>query len=207
MTPTHPDGALAPAVHALHDAVAALCAPQPHQHRPGRILWLDPRYQQLSDAMNGQSISGHGHTRAASLIPAQIDCLELKLRIDVRTAAISAQWRVSAKLDTPSRLQALAEQSWRPQDAHQLEQIATEIRSWVKAIDDLFAARIIYLPDRCPQCDHSHAYRWQNDGQHVRTPALIITADWVAACQQCHATWPPLFLARRLGYTVEGISA
>jgi hypothetical protein len=197
------DGPLPLAKRRLADAVAGLCAPQWQDRRP-----LDPRYTQLRDAMAAPSISGHRRNTPSSLIPAQIDALKLVLLIDARTHVLTAFSRART---TPNRLRELAQRrTWRPQDCDQLKTIAGEIESWATAIDDLFAAKPIPLPNPCPHCRQTHTHVISDEGEHVQTAALTISADRGAECHACHDVWPPdrlLFLGRTLGYLPAGVTA
>lgn len=205
---THHDGTLQLAITTLTNAIHALCDPQPHPLNTGRT-WLDSRYQQLRDAISTASVSGHNSSTPASLIPAQIDALKLTITIDTRTAIHVAHWENQLANTTPARLQQLTDRTWRPQDTQPITNTATEIQSWTKAINDLFAPKPLYLPDPCPHCHHTHAYRLNDEGERVRTPALTVTAARGAYCAHCHDIWPPdqlLFLGRILGYRTEGIN-
>lgn len=203
-----PDGTLHLALTTLTNAVSALCDPQPHPLDTGRT-WLDSRYQQLRDAIGNASVSGHRSSSPASLVPAQIDALKLTITIDTRTAIHVGQWENNLANTTPQRLQQLTDRKWRPQDTKPINDTATEIQSWTKAINDLFSPKPLYLPDACPHCHHTHAYRLNDEGERVRTPALTVTAARGAYCANCHDTWPPdrlWFLGRVLGYRTEGVT-
>jgi hypothetical protein len=166
----------------LHDAVSALCDPTWHQHHP-----LDSRYHQLRDAITDAHISGHARTPAATIIPCQIDCLKLKIKIDKRTQHHTPHTHIH---NTPDRLQWLTTQKWRPQDTEHLETITAEIQSWAKEIDDLLTPqKPLNLPNPCPQCGHNWAHRKNDDGDIIRTRALAVTTAG-ALCRQCHAHWP-----------------
>lgn len=202
----HADGPLPLAKRRLADTVADLCAPQWQDHHP-----LDPRYTQLREAMAAPSISGHRRNTPSSLIPAQIDALKLVMEIDKRTHILTP---FSRKRNTPNRLRELTQlRTWRPQDCDQLGTIAAEIESWVCAIDDLFAAKPVYLPDPCPHCNQTHTYRLSDDGQRVRTRGVLAIstdrgAECPAECHACHDTWPSAeFLAVMLGYFPAGVTA
>ena len=186
------------ALRSLQTAVSALCDPQPAQLPSGRYTWLPARYTQLRDAIAHARISGHTHTPFSSLIPAQIDCLKLAITIDTRSHRLNP-----TASNTPTALQHLTTSKYRPHDTHTIHSTAAEITAWVKAIDDLFATKPLYLPDACPHCGHTHGHRIGDDGETIRTPALALTVEHGATCQNCHDTWPPDrlgILARMLGY-------
>jgi hypothetical protein len=197
--PTPPEP-LTLALKALNNAVADLCDPQPHHLPTGPLAWLDSRYQQLRDSIPGAGLAGHKRRTAPhEIVPFQIDYTMLAMRIDTRAQALHP-----AGTNTPDRLRSYATHRYRPQDTHQLDTVTTEITAWVKAIDDLMAAPPLYLPDPCPHCGHTYAYRYHDDGQRIRTPgALALTVEYGAQCLHCHDTWPPDrlgILARMLGY-------
>jgi hypothetical protein len=190
-------------LNALHDAITALTHPRPH-HLNGHVVWLASRYDDLRDALDitgSRAGSGDGSAKA----PCWVDALKLLIQVDTRTA----QW--DASQTTPDRLHHIHHHPWRPQDCEYMTLITNDIHRFVIAIDDLFAVKPIYLPNPCPQCGHTHAYRLADTGERIRTPALAITVE-KAICQQCHTVWTSdkfEFLGRLLGTTtlVEDISA
>ena len=187
----------------LADAVTALTGPQycdGHQ--------LDSRYAQLRDAITEARVSGHTRTPAASIIPAQIDCLKLAILIDGRTAILTRGQKPRA-ITTTARLQLLTVTRWRPQDVEHLQHLSAEIESWAKAIDDLFAPKPLELPNPCPQCGHTWTHRKNDEGDTVRARTLAVTTAG-AQCRQCHTKWPPedlMFFGRVLGYRLTEITA
>lgn len=81
--------------------------------------------------------------------------------------------------------------------------IANDLAGYAKAVDDLFSPKPMYLPDRCPHCNHDHAYRLSDSGERIRTPALSISIEHGAKCARCHDVWEPselVFLGKLLGY-------
>jgi hypothetical protein len=197
-------------------AVGALTDRQWHP-----VGWLDSRYALLVDAVGNPGLTGHHRSQPASQIPAQIDAMKLAMQIDMGTIQLTHQTLTQTLTHTrvcywppveptPHRLERLTNHTWRPQDTQHITTITTEISSWVKAIDDLFAPKAIYLPDPCPQCGYTHARRITDDGQTVTVRALAVTADHGAICQHCHCHWSPdqlVFLGRVLGYQTAGITA
>jgi hypothetical protein len=192
------DTNLLAALDQLAKAVTDLCAGHPS------------RYTQLCAAMYGTRGGAGSHALPSQLIPVWIDALKLKLTIDHRTHAIASQCHTTPRnpppaiKDTRDTIKTLLQRTWRPQDANMLVTAATEIGSWAKAIDDLFAPKPIYLPNPCPQCGQNHTYRNADTGERVRSYALTINTETGATCLACHATWPPnkfVFLGRLLGTT------
>ena len=172
----------------LHDAIRALCDPTWHQHHP-----VPSRYIQLRDGIANPAISGHHHTPPASMIPAQIDCLKLAIHID-NGVTILTRGTPNRPTSVIGRLQQLTTRKWRPQDVEHVETLTAEIASWVKAIDDLFSPKPVYLKQPCPRCGHSYAHRKSDDGGTIRTPALALTVEHdelppMARCQNCHDMW------------------
>ena len=172
----------------LHDAIHALTEPTYHNHHP-----IPARYTQLRDGIANPAISGHHHTPAASMIPAQIDCLKLAIHIDNRVTILTRGTpnRPSSVID---RLQQLTTHKWRPQDIEHVETLTTEINSWVKKIDDLFGPKPVYLKQPCPHCGHNTAHKLNDEGDTIRTPALALTIEHnehppMARCQHCHDAW------------------
>ncbi len=206
-SPGHPepDGSLPQALNALADAVHALTQQRAH-HIEGRgTTWIPDRYSTLRQALYGSRGAGGHHRMPGSMIPAWVDAMKLLIHIDTRTHGITPRLRDTDTADgsTPSRLRWFAERKFRPQDSQQLETVATEIASWSIAIDDIFAPKPKFLPDRCPRCGNDHTYRKTDDGQKVRSPALELTVERGCRCLSCHDVWPPSelqFLGRLLGY-------
>jgi hypothetical protein len=190
-----PDGALRAAQSRLADAVAALVDPRP-QHLDGHTVWLDSRWVELCEALDGPR-GGRGGAQPSSVVPFWLDALLLTMRIDARTAELDAA------PDTPTRLRSVLERHRRPHDTKTIETITGDLQAFVKAIDDLFSPKPIYLPDPCPHCGHDYAYLHSDDGQRIRRPALAVTAEHGAVCNHCHDAWAPdqlIFLGRILGY-------
>jgi hypothetical protein len=190
-----PDGPLQLALAALHDAIYALCHPRPH-YLAGHTVWLASRYDDLRDALY-MSDSRAGSRDGSAKDPCWVDALKLVIHIDTRTA----EWDTAA--DTPTRLHNIRKHPWRPQDCDYMTTITTDVQRFTQSIDDLFAVKPIYLPNPCPSCGHSHAYRLADTGERIRTPALAITVER-AVCQQCHQVWTCdkfEFLGRLLGTT------
>jgi hypothetical protein len=210
------DANLLDATARLGDAVAALAADQAHPLPGAGHGWLPCRYLMLRDALYGTRGAGGRRRQPSSVIPCWVDALKLLLVIDAWAAELECRYppRYAAADDsdhvTVRRVRALLEFGWRPQDSRDLLDISAELAGYAKAIDDLFAPKPIYLPNACPHCGHRHAYRYADDGQHVRTPALAVTAEHGAVCQSCHAVWPPdqlVFLGRILGTAPAAIPA
>jgi hypothetical protein len=138
---SYADGALTLALDGLHAAVGTLCNQRPIPKASGSgYHWLDSRYTQLCDGVGGATISGHGR-HSASLIPAQIDYLKLKILVDTRTQALNPH-----PGETPARLHELTQLRYRPQDAEGLDAVANEIVGWVRAVDDLMATKTALSP-------------------------------------------------------------
>jgi hypothetical protein len=218
---TRPDDNLPAALRALQDAAHDLIGPRADDgHR------LPSRYAALRSAMYG-SRDSHARSAPSSVIPAWIDAMKLLIVIDRRAGQLEHEWPPRCGLrpccaghhdcalirsnasayPTVRRINQVIVVRWRPQDADAVTRIADQLVGYAKAIDDLFAAKPIFLPKPCPRCGADHAYRLTDDGQRIRTPALAVTVAG-AVCLHCHDTWPPenlLFLGRVLGHHIEGV--
>lgn len=199
-TASQPDGSLPAALNQLHNAIHDLTNHRPHHIQDqGKTTWIPDRYTTLQDALYGSRGNSNHHHTPASMIPAWVDAMKLLIQIDTRTHGITQQLHTTTH-HTPTRLQLFAQTKHRPQDTQQIQTAATEIASFSTAIDDLFSPKPIYLPDPCPACNFTHATRLADDGERIRTPALSLTVERGATCNNCHATWHPMFLGRLLGY-------
>jgi hypothetical protein len=193
------DGALQPARQRLADAVAALIDPQRVALPAGRTTWLDSVYQQLTDAVSGQT--GTARTGGAGRLPIWADCFDLLHAINTDVH----KWRCTppTATNTVARLTAMTEKLWRPQDAPQLQQWAGRIESWVYRAGQLLdPATVVFLPDPCPVCGAAISYRRDSAGDNVRQPALSIRYEG-ARCGECERLWEPPqlpLLGRMLGY-------
>lgn len=223
VTTTPTEGNLPQAKRLLGDAISSLIDPQPWVDN-NRTHWLDSRYHQLRDALTAQRI-GSSH-KPASKPPAWIDAIDLLRDIDHRTCEIEQQvldllnpetrqqipaWIIGDCDDWPT-VQRLRQvdgwRKWRPQDTGLIGAIAGDLARFITRIDQLFAAAPLYLPDKCPSCDHSKARRRDRDtGETINVPALQITTDG-ANCNNCHEKWSTdklVFLGRVLGYRIAGV--
>jgi hypothetical protein len=216
--PQSDDGNLPAARNELGNAISALIDPKPHTvHRDDGttpITWIDSLYDQLSDAIAGQSGERSGrHTTS----PIWADVVDLMTKIHTAAAEWHPEWPlidVSGPNPQPAtilRLQAIQARKWRPQDVPAIGQITKRLEGFAEDIRRLLSGeRILFLYAAqgrdlapCPQCGESIIRRPDNSGQIVRQPALQIKSDGTTHCvnKQCRATWPnPQFLARLLGY-------
>lgn len=196
---TNPDEALQPARDRLATAVAALIDPQVQYLDGGRRTYLDSRYQQLADAVSGQT--GTARSGGGGRLPIWADCFDLLNAIDTEVR----EWRCTPRTATNTipRLSAMAEKLWRPQDTSQLQQWATRIEAWVLRADQLlYPTAVVFLPDPCPVCGAAISYRRDSAGENVRQPALSIRYEG-ARCGECERLWEPPqlpLLGRMLGY-------
>lgn len=210
VTTTHPtptDGNLPQAKRQLADAISNLIDPKPWVDN-NTTHWLDSRYHQLRDALTAQRI-GSSH-KPASKPPAWIDAIDLLKDIDHQIHLWEPAWPIADCDDWPAvqRLRQVDLRKWRPQDTELINQIVAGLTRFAARIDQLFAAAPLYLPDKCPSCDHAKARRHDRDtGENINVPALEITTDG-ATCNNCHEKWPAdrlVFLGRVLGYRISGL--
>ena len=130
--------------------------------------------------------TGQGKGKPGSMVPVQVDALDLLERID-RQAAV---WCMEPGT-TADRLHSLADRQYRPEDAPDILECASTIEGWV-----VEARQIIDPPRRmsvaapCPECGKSVVYRPDSGGDVVRQPALQIGADG-CQCQHCRTMWHP----------------
>lgn len=197
---TSPNENLPAALTHYHRALTALLDPTPDHP--------DGRYQALINAVPGQQGVGGHHAR--SMPPLWIDAAQILAQIDTQ----ARKWwyghhhtKPARKppTDTPGQLESLPTLKWRPQDTPKIHHYANTITRWATDIDTLTLTPTTHhwtLPSPCPACGTRTTHRQDSAGEHVRQPALHITAEG-CTCTHCHTTWAPqLFthLARVLGY-------
>lgn len=191
----------------LDYAISALIDPKP-QHTGTGIVWLDPLYEQLRDAVPGSKRDRTGVP--TSQPPAWIDALDLLREIDTTVARWEPSWpqnpRDPTELSTPVtifRLRAIQSRKWRPHDGADIHHKTNTLKTWVERITSLLAnTHVKHLPAACPACGKKTVYRRDNAGDLVRQPALQITTQG-CVCQHCRTVWGPerfMLLAKVLGY-------
>lgn len=192
------DGNITAARTKLTDAITKLCAPRTCIHY-NATLSAPSLYDMLTSNMSARQ--GDTRTPAQSLPPLWVDALQLRTEIDTQ----ARKWvKRPGDVGTPSRLSALVEQPWRPQDTDQVTGMARQIRSWCESIINLFdPEHRKYISAACPSCGKATVYKRDTAGETVRQPALVVITNIGATCQHCDAHWSPdryLFLCRLLGF-------
>lgn len=194
----HEDGNLPAALRQLGQAIHKLTDPT--------TAWINNQttqapspYQQLQDATPGQQGTGHGPSR--SIPPCWLDAIELLNEIDLAVEIMQPAY--TGTPPTIGRLKWLLQRKWRPQDTHQIEQLATNIHTWATEIETLLNPEPQWtLPNPCPACQTAVIYRKDISGDLIRKPALTIGPNG-CTCLNCKAQWGPAYfthLARVLGY-------
>lgn len=172
----------------FQDAISALMDPQPMNLDYGRHTWLDPLYQQVCDAVAGQTgeRSG-GDVRRLPFWPAAHDIVE---EIDAAVRAWTSDQPRSVSTDV--RMRSLYDQMWRPQDCALLDARTKQLGGWVSKIKEhLDPPLTVFLDDPCPLCGKEWVRR-PVDGEMVKQRALSIRADEGGAlCGHCRAMWEP----------------
>ena len=192
---TPQDGNLPAALNRLADAVSALTDPKPHM-LDTHTTYLDSLYTQLQEAIPGSK--QHRTGIPGSQPPCWIDALTLLTEIDTATAC----WQPHPQTTTPTRLQALEQRRWRPQDTTRIDQLTANIETWVAGIKHLLTDephQHVFAP--CPACGTKTVKHRDSGGDLVNQPALQITTQG-CTCSRCHHVWAPsqfTFLARVIG--------
>jgi hypothetical protein len=172
-----PDGNLPAALNHLADALNDLFEP--------RHVNTDSPYTQLAQAIPGTQ--GNNRHIPGSSPPLNLDAVDLKNDIDSKLTL----WQLSKR-------------RWRPQDTELIDTYTNDIHTWCKRIDALLnPVHTKEISAACPQCDHTHVYRYNSAGEKVRQPALQIVTTIGCTCLHCHATWTPdlyIHLCRVLGF-------
>lgn len=199
------DGNIQAARKHLAHAVDRLCRPTPRiinhrmRHKPSL-------YDQLRNDLAGTQATDH-KTHAKSQPPIWIDACQLLAEIDTQTR----KWvRRPKNVGTTTRLDHLADKTWRPQDTDHVTTITNQIQRWCDTITDLLDPQSIKtIAAACPSCGRRTITRKDSAGETVRTPALTVIAAQGCTCQACKAHWTPdryLFLCRLLGFDLpEGV--
>ena len=187
--------ALADAIHALAGRTATTIT---RDNGETNIVFGDSILTQLVDYTAGAQGTSNG-SHARSMPPVVLDAIRLRTDIDSR---VRDWWPRPHALPTSDRLHALADHHWRPQDVPDITAITTTINSWTtKARTLIDPPRRWTLPTPCPACGQATIHRPDSTGEHVRQPALQISATG-CECMACHTVWTPelyVHLARVLG--------
>lgn len=213
-TANHPDEAGLPAAReALHDALHTFAGrTTTHITRDDGTTELhfgDPLITQLEDYLDsaqGDGSTGSFHRR--SMAPVVLDALELLTTITTTLGVWIANLQLPATPTPLDMLHQLQDRTWRPQDINIICTITTTLDGWTRATRILLdPPRRWTLPAPCPACQVATVYRPDTAGEHVRQPALQITAHG-CTCLNCKHTWEPqLFahLARTLGTLPDNV--
>lgn len=186
----------------LSDAVHRLTAPQ-HRYLGDALRSAPSRYHQLCQEIAGTQ--GENHTPPKSMPPLWIDAVQLLADIDRQ----ARRWEPGAA-NTVTRLQVMADKSWRPQDTEHVFSISITVAKWSDSIDQLLdPEHVKHISTACPSCSQTHVYRKDSAGDRVKQPALRIVTNTGCECQACGAFWGPskyLFLCKLLGFELpEGV--
>lgn len=223
---TQPREDLPAARRRLDYAISALIDPKPHtitrDDGSTPIEWVDSLFDQLCDAVSGQTGERSG---GQSTTPVWADAIDLA---DEITAQVR-EWHPSfpqpdVSTDTPvptviARLKALQAAKWTVEATGHVDEIAKTVEVFCEDIRRLLSGeRVLFVYAAqgrdlapCPQCGVSIVRRADRSGQTVRQPALQIRSEgngtYVSHCVNCRAAWPsPDFLARLLGHDkLEGV--
>jgi hypothetical protein len=210
---TQPDGSLPEARRNLADAISALIDPRP-QTNNGALVWLDPRYHELREAIDAQRAGGH-RSKPVSQAPLWVGALATLIEIDTLAHTHEPCWPISDCDDYPTvqRFRVIDARTWRPQDVDLIDKLTTKIVELIADLDKLFAIPPKFLNSPCPTCEATTVRRLNDDGEYVRGPALRIDIngpdDCSATCHNCGRYWDRRelpFLGRQLGCPqIEGV--
>ena len=189
------DGALPIAKRRLSDCVHALADPQP-QWVDGVCRWQGSVYDRLRVELAGTAATQRRQVHASRL-PCHSGILALLVEVD----GVVRSWDPDGK-DTTSRLHALVDRGWRPQDCEVLDGYVATIERWVLAGTELLApVPVVYLRQPCPRCGQQFTHRRDSAGELVNVRALKVSENG-CTCLGRGASWPPErfhFLAALLG--------
>ena len=196
------DGNIGAAQTKLSRAVKRLCDKRLAVYHDTTRYALSLYGQLMSDLAGTQ---GDTRTPAKSLPPLWIDAVQLLGDMDGQTR----RWN-NRPGNTPERLRALSDRSWRPQDTDTVTKMAGIVDGWCESIVHLIDPESIkHISAPCPSCGRNYIYRRDSAGENVRQPALKVVTALGCTCQACDATWTPdkyLFLCKLLGFALpEGV--
>lgn len=205
----------------LDYAISGLIDPQPvtvtREDGSTTLSWLDPLFDQLADAVAGQSGERSG---GQSTVPIWLAIVKLVDDINTQVRLWSPEWPHPDLKHTPvpttiARLQALKDRKWRVEDTDHIDSISVTIDGWIATIrSKLDPEPVIYLmappPEtgaaKCTACGTDYVWKPDPDENNKpkRQPALRVTKDG-CHCQnpKCGARWEPgslRVLAAALGY-------
>lgn len=202
----------------LDCAISALIDPKPipiqRDNGTTTIEWLDSLYDQLCDAVAGQTGERSG---GHSTTPIWADIIDTLNDIHKHITQWHPEWPlIDAMNPTPPavlRLQAIAQRTWTVEDTQHVETIAATLEGFAANITaKLSPEPVIYLMAPAPQKGAAACtacgtdYVWRKDpsdnNKPKRQPALKVTKDG-CHCQECKAAWEPgqlRMLAAALGY-------
>lgn len=199
---TDPDEQQLPdALRALRDAVHALAGRRTIATNGGLGVAAS-LYNDLLDYVQGAQGTGFGNP-ARSMPPVVVDAVDLQAEIDRNVRA----W-TTGTADTQTRLWALADHRWRPQDVPHLWALAPTIRDWCTRIEHLLdPPKRTPIPAACPACGARTIHKQDTAGDTVRDDALHITPHG-AECGACSTRWDPtqyISLGHQLGTIPDGV--
>jgi hypothetical protein len=207
---------LAGAHAAFSDAVHDLIGKRPDtidRDDHTQTIVRDSLYNELHEAKHGEQV-GQGSRRPApgSRPPGWTDALSLVVRIDQRVTV----WWPALPVDehgygaTVSRLYALVDHAWRPQDIPDIRQMTREVTAWVERARILLPTEEIHtyeLRAACPACGETVMYSDDGAGEQVRRYVLQTTIH-SARCLACETRWDADYfvtLAQQLGGLPDGV--
>ncbi|WP_409430560.1 hypothetical protein ACJEIK_26350 [Mycobacterium sp. SMC-16] len=165
-------------------------------------------YRQLADGVDSyRGLASRGVARSRP--PMWVEAEDMLSNIDLMVGV----WPTGRAGTVAQQLQALANKSWSVHQVRQVRRLATIIESWCDDIVILLnEEHTKHLRDRdedgrwrnvaCPACGVDTVYHQDSAGEHVRTPALRIVAQYGADCANCGHYWAPnqyMELATELG--------
>lgn len=181
------DGFLPAALRRLGNMVADLIDPLP-QLIDGKLHYSNSRYRQLGQAVYGQrAVRGNGQ----SSIPIWTDAFDLLREIDVDVVGWFA---AEDRPRTETRLVAMLESPWRPQDVSVMDAHADDLARWAQRIDGLMSeTHVMELDAPCPACQARTVQRMRA-GELVRVAALQVDVNGCRCLNpECETEWLPQY--------------
>lgn len=206
--PMHPHRTVA----ALRDAIADLCTPR------SALIWRDPTnlahgavtdtarvsapslLDQLTELVHDRGPTGEGRGVPGARSPLDLEALDLAREIDADARLWCRLGGIAVTDHTRHRLSALhlAASMW-PGSTEELHGMAVTLSRYATRVRALLVGVRLTRGLRglsCPSCGADYVTERRADGQHYRTPSLVLHFTDTGrlrgvGCQHCPSWWWP----------------
>lgn len=142
-------------------------------------------YAEMVNTPTRQPEQSMGRGVAKSMPPLRLESLDWLLEVD-RTVN---RWLPGSSNPLKELRRLGTVQSWRPQDTDEIVSRAKTVEGWVASAEQYLDNRSSFdIRGKCPECQATHVYRTDDNGDKVRSAALQANS-LAAECQKCHHQW------------------